>query len=115
MFRRGEERNYGVLIASIVAIVAIVGMVVYFGGGSAGGAAVAYSELGDAAYNACTTGNLPAGADVSRMTVGVGGTLEFTRCTAEVCSVLCAGQPEGCDGYCTGRAESIARSRPGVW
>lgn len=111
MFRRGEERNYGVLIASIVAIVAIVGMVVYFSEGSAGGAVVAYSELGDAAYNACMSGNLPAGVNTMGLERGRDGTIEYTRCAAAVCQELCAGQDSSCDGYCAGRAESIVRNR----
>jgi len=40
MNKRGEERNYGVLIAAIVAIVAIVGLIILFNKGGASGAAV---------------------------------------------------------------------------
>lgn len=43
--KRGEERNYGVLIAAIVAIVAIVGLIILFNKGGAQGAAVDKSDL----------------------------------------------------------------------
>lgn len=44
MNKRGEERNYGVLIAAIVAIVAIVGLIILFNKGGAQGAAVDVSD-----------------------------------------------------------------------
>lgn len=42
--KKGEERNYGVLIAAIVAIVAIVGLIILFTKGGASGAAVDVSD-----------------------------------------------------------------------
>ncbi|MEK6874877.1 MAG: hypothetical protein AABX52_03965 [Nanoarchaeota archaeon] len=93
--KRGEERNYGVLIASIVAIVAIVGMVVYFSGGSLGqGAAVAYSAQGEESAAQC---------------VGTGE--DYTKCIVATCGELCQGSGDltTCSRYCTGRARSIAR------
>ena len=95
MFKRAEERNYGVLIASIVAIVAIVGMVVYFSGGSVGGAVVAHSDKGDAAYVACSQGGQ-----------------DFHECTGLVCADLCAGDSDySCGAYCRGRADTLVRNR----
>ena len=44
MNKRGEDRNYGVLIAAIVAIVAIVGLIILFNKGGASGAAVDASD-----------------------------------------------------------------------
>ena len=43
--KRGEERNYGVLIAAIVAIVAIVGLIILFNKGGAQGAAIDKSDM----------------------------------------------------------------------
>lgn len=64
MFKKAEERNYGVLMAAIVAIVAIVGMVVYFNGGVSGAAVTDYSTAGKAAYdNVLSSGEYAAGYD----------------------------------------------------
>ncbi len=100
MFRRGEERNYGVLIASIVAIVAIVGMVVYFSGGSVGGAAVmTYSGVGAEAASYCFT----------QTQVGS----EWTRCIGTACQNLCMNvgvDSSECARKCVSSAQYTVRS-----
>jgi len=45
MNKRGEERNYGVLIAAIVGIVAIVGLIILFNKGGVSGKAVDASDF----------------------------------------------------------------------
>jgi len=45
MNKRGEQRNYGVLIAAVVAIVAIVGLIILFNKGGASGNAVDVSDF----------------------------------------------------------------------
>lgn len=100
MFRRGEERNYGVLIASIVAIVAIVGMVVYFSGSSVGGAAVmTYNGVGAQAATYCYTqaqlGN------------------EWGRCIGSACADLCMNtgvDSSECARKCVSAAQYAVRS-----
>lgn len=98
MNKRGEERNYGVLIASIVAIVAIVGMVVYFSGGSVGGAAVyTYTDVGDEAAQMCYAQSQSGN--------------EYTRCVSSVCADLCVegGESTECARKCGSRAQYVVR------
>ena len=89
------EKDYGLLLASIVAIVAIVGLVVYFGGSSSG---ALYFPVGS---TAAQQHYVNLGTEVGAAYPGV---VESHDWCSKGCMEACSGKPRHtlseCHSYC---------------
>ncbi len=104
------ERHYGLIIASLVAIVAVVGLVLNFSGMTGAATSPTYFlsdsaqwfEAGEQIYDTCRA-DLETVA--KEMNLVKGESVSETRCSSFLCAKLCEGLSQDCYRGCKSGAE----------
>ncbi len=104
------ERHYGLIIASLVAVVAVVGLVLNFSGMTGAATSPTYFvsetaqwfEAGEQIYDKCRS-DLETIA--KQMNLVKGESLSETQCSSFLCGELCSGLSQNCYSGCKSGAD----------